>query len=83
LIVNLGNDQRLHPAPEPLLAPPEGHRWALLWSSESPRYGGSGAAEPESEEEGWRLPGKAAVFLEPRPRLPVESMEGLEEGENG
>jgi maltooligosyltrehalose trehalohydrolase len=84
LIVNLGNDQRLHPAPEPLLAPPEGHRWALLWSSESPRYGGSGAAEPESEEEGWRLPGKAAVFLEPRPRLPVDSMEeGLEEGEDG
>ncbi|HEV7516681.1 MAG TPA: malto-oligosyltrehalose trehalohydrolase [Thermoanaerobaculia bacterium] len=75
LIVNLGNDQRLTPAPEPLLAPPAGYRWGLLWSSESPRYGGSGTAEPESEEEGWHLPGRAAVFLQPRLRRPAESAE--------
>ena len=71
LIVNLGSDLRLSPAPEPLLAPPEDHRWGLLWSSESPLYGGSGAVEPESEEEGWRLPGQAAVFLRPLPIAPA------------
>jgi maltooligosyltrehalose trehalohydrolase len=72
LIVNLGNDQHLTPAPEPLLAPPSDCRWRLLWSSESPLYGGSGSTEPESEEEGWRLPGQAAVFLAPQP-LPTET----------
>jgi maltooligosyltrehalose trehalohydrolase len=75
LLVNLGNDQRLTPAPEPLLAPPAGYRWGLLWSSESPRYGGAGAAEPESEEEGWHLPGRAAVFLQPRLRRPLATSE--------
>src|SRR6185295_7727065 len=79
LIVNLGNDQRLTPAPEPLLAPPEGYRWGLLWSSESPRYGGSGTAEPESEKNGWHLPGRAAVFLQPRLRLPLEPIEESKE----
>src|SRR5581483_11533710 len=40
LIVNLGRDAALSVAPEPLLAPPEGCVWELLWSSENPRYGG-------------------------------------------
>ena len=26
--------------PEPLLAPPEGLQWEVLWSSEDPDYGG-------------------------------------------
>jgi maltooligosyltrehalose trehalohydrolase len=65
LIVNLGREIRLISAPEPLLAPPAGCRWALLWSSEDPRYGGSGTVEPESAEEGWRISGQAAVFLGP------------------
>jgi maltooligosyltrehalose trehalohydrolase len=73
LLVNLDIDLPLAPAPEPLLAPPEDRRWGLLWSSESPLYGGSGAVEPESEEEGWRLPGRAAVFLGPLPILTSES----------
>jgi maltooligosyltrehalose trehalohydrolase len=33
LIVNLGRDLLLGPAPEPLLAPVEGQAWQLLWSS--------------------------------------------------
>ncbi len=37
LIVNLGRDLLLGPAPEPLLAPVEGQAWRLLWSSEAPR----------------------------------------------
>jgi maltooligosyltrehalose trehalohydrolase len=64
LIVNLGMDLHLSPAPEPLLAPPEGIRWRLLWSSEDPAYGGSGTPEPESDT-GWRIPGHAALVLVP------------------
>src|SRR5215207_3116242 len=39
LVVNLGRALHLDPAPEPLLAPPEGRRWAVAWSSQDPRYG--------------------------------------------
>ena len=42
LIVNLGLERVLRPAPEPLLAPPAGASWRLTWSSEDPRYGGGG-----------------------------------------
>lgn len=68
LIVNLGMDLSLHPAPEPLLAPPDDRAWALLWSSEDPRYGGQGTTPPESEE-GWRLPGHAALVMRAAPRV--------------
>jgi maltooligosyltrehalose trehalohydrolase len=64
LVVNLGADLHLSVAPEPLLAPPEGRRWDILWSSESPKYGGAGTAALETEE-GWRIPGHAAVALIP------------------
>ena len=37
LLVNLGRDLILVPAPEPLLAPPECMRWEVQWSSEDPR----------------------------------------------
>ena len=66
LVVNFGAEVRLEVAPEPLLAPPEEHRWSVLWSSQDPAYGGSGAWEPETEA-GWRLPGEAAVLLKPEP----------------
>jgi len=64
LLVNLGLDLRLESAPEPLLAAPEGTRWRTLWSSEDPRYGGSGTP-PVTDDAGWRLPGRAAVVLGP------------------
>jgi maltooligosyltrehalose trehalohydrolase len=64
LVVNLGGDIDLVPAPEPLLAPPEGRAWALLWSSEAPAYGGDGALHPETDD-GWRLAGESAVLLGP------------------
>jgi maltooligosyltrehalose trehalohydrolase len=64
LLVNLGRDLHLEVAPEPLLAPPEGKEWALLWSSESPVYGTGGTAPVETEA-GWFLPGEAAVVLRP------------------
>jgi maltooligosyltrehalose trehalohydrolase len=60
--VNLGTDLDLVPAPEPLLAPPEGGRWRVLWSREGPQYGGAGALPPERED-GWHLTGHGAVVL--------------------
>jgi maltooligosyltrehalose trehalohydrolase len=64
LIVNLGRDLCLASVAEPLLAPPAGGRWRTAWSSEEPRYGGSGTAPVETEE-GLRLPGHAAIVLAP------------------
>jgi maltooligosyltrehalose trehalohydrolase len=67
LIVNLGCDLDLSPVPEPLLAPPWDHRWSLVWSSETVRYGGQGTAplRPDSE---WHIPGEAALLFSPVPR---------------
>jgi len=65
LLINLGHDLHLVPAPEPLLAPPEEARWTVLWSSENPRYGGNGAPPPDDEEKGWLIPGRAATVLRP------------------
>ncbi len=62
LIVNLGEDMRFDPAPEPLLAPPEEKRWQAIWSSEDPRYGGLGTP-PLDTKKNWQLPGRSAVAL--------------------
>jgi maltooligosyltrehalose trehalohydrolase len=64
LIVNLGPDLCLEPVPEPLLAPLEGRGWRILWSSESPEYGGGGTIPLETTSN-WILPGEAAVLLSP------------------
>jgi maltooligosyltrehalose trehalohydrolase len=64
LLVNFGVDLHLDPAPEPLLAPLDGMTWQTLWSSEDPRYGGSGTPRLDSEDN-WRIPGRAAVALSP------------------
>jgi maltooligosyltrehalose trehalohydrolase len=66
VLVNLGYDLHLNPAPEPLLAPPLGQRWRVLWSSEDPRYGGNGTPALETEDN-WRIPGQATVILAPAP----------------
>ena len=66
LVVNLGNDLHLNPAPQPLLAPPEGMQWNVLWSSEDPCYGGDGTA-PLDTPDNWHIPGQAAVVLHPGP----------------
>lgn len=63
-IVNLGTDLDLESVAQPLVAPPDGCRWAILWSSEAPQYGGSGAAELDTPH-GWRVPGEAATVLHP------------------
>jgi maltooligosyltrehalose trehalohydrolase len=64
LLLNLGIDLHLDPAPEPLLAPPADSGWSILWSSEDPKYGGVGTPPPDSEQN-WRLPGHSAVLLKP------------------
>jgi len=64
LLVNFGVDLHLDPAPEPLLAPPDGMTWQTLWSSEDPRYGGAGTPRLDSEDN-WRIPGHAAIALHP------------------
>lgn len=65
LVVNLGKDTQLNPAPEPLLAPPDGCFWQVVWSSEDPRYGGGGTPQVETEDN-WHLPAHAAVVLIPQ-----------------
>jgi maltooligosyltrehalose trehalohydrolase len=62
LLINLGLDTMLAPVPEPLLAPLPGTEWQVLWSSEDPRYGGTGAVAVENES-GWLIIGKSAVVL--------------------
>ncbi|HYO92507.1 MAG TPA: malto-oligosyltrehalose trehalohydrolase, partial [Pyrinomonadaceae bacterium] len=66
MLVNLGVDLNLNPAPEPLLAPPSGALWTLLWSSEDCRYDGSGTPPVETKNN-WHLPGRATVVLKPAP----------------
>jgi len=69
VIVNLGVDAELRPWPEPLLAPAEGNRWKLIFSSESPCFGGCGTA-PFEDEGNWVAPGNCTVVFatEPRPK---------------
>jgi len=64
LLVNFGERQVLHPASEPLLAPPLGYTWETLWTSESSRYGGAGSPITATVEQ-WILPGEATVALRP------------------
>jgi maltooligosyltrehalose trehalohydrolase len=64
LLVNFGERQILHPVSEPLLAPPLRHRWEILWTSESPRYGGAGTAVTATEEQ-WSLSAESAAAMRP------------------
>jgi maltooligosyltrehalose trehalohydrolase len=65
LLINLGRDLQLVPAPEPLLAPPASAWWQVLWSSEDPTYGVVGAPAPEDEAGRWQAPGESAMLLAP------------------
>ncbi|HMB07977.1 MAG TPA: malto-oligosyltrehalose trehalohydrolase [Isosphaeraceae bacterium] len=68
LVINLGRDLFPNPMSEPLMAPPPGKRWEVMWYSEHPRYGGCGAPPLEANNY-WRIPGRAAIVLRP---VPVE-----------
>jgi maltooligosyltrehalose trehalohydrolase len=69
VIVNLGHDVRRGSFPEPLLAPPEGTDWIVSWSSEDPRYGGTGTRDlwPDGA---WRISGEMTVVIAPGPQRP-------------
>jgi maltooligosyltrehalose trehalohydrolase len=63
IVVNLGSDLELKPAPEPLLSPPAERRWLHVLSSEDVKYGGSGFAPPYDEGK-WQLTARSAhVFV--------------------
>ena len=65
LLLNLDEDLELRPVPEPLLAPPASGDFQLTFSSEDPRYGGSGSGTPYQDGI-WRLPARSAlVFVAP------------------
>jgi maltooligosyltrehalose trehalohydrolase len=64
LVVNLGPDLGLNPAPEPLLAPPPGKVWRTVWSSEAYVYGGAGTPPLETGNN-WCIPAEASVALAP------------------
>lgn len=64
LLVNLGADILLEPAPEPLLAPPANRVWTVKWSSEDPAYGGTGMP-PVDGLVRTRVPGESALLLRP------------------
>lgn len=65
VIINFGNDLFLNPCPEPLLAPPTGTSWAVAWSSEDARYGGSGTP-PFTMTEKWIVVGHSAIIFIPQ-----------------
>jgi maltooligosyltrehalose trehalohydrolase len=67
IVVNLGPDLHVDPAPEPLLAPPVSGGWRLLLSTEHPRYGGTGTPPPDTNDN-WQIPGRCALVLAGSPQ---------------
>jgi maltooligosyltrehalose trehalohydrolase len=65
LLVNLGRDLHLDPAPEPLLAPVEGTLWRVMLATTDLKYGGCGTPQPDTKDN-WHIPGHAAVVLSPK-----------------
>lgn len=65
LVVNLGVQLFLNPAPVPLLGPPEEAAWETLWSTDDVNYGGNGTAALDTQDQNWIIPAQAAVVLRP------------------
>jgi len=62
LVINFGPLLELTHIPEPLLAPPLGKQWTLLWNSEHLEYGGTSAGFPVASD-GWHIAAEAAFLL--------------------
>jgi maltooligosyltrehalose trehalohydrolase len=62
MLMNLGRDMEWQPASQPLLSPPP-KGWRILWSSEDPKYGGTGTALLDIKR--LSVPGHATVVLAP------------------
>jgi maltooligosyltrehalose trehalohydrolase len=68
LVINFGPHLEMIHIPEPLLAPPRGQRWTLLWDSERLEYGGTSAAAPITSN-GWHIAEEAAFLFASNPAL--------------
>lgn len=62
MFINLNADLLLRSLSTPLAALPREFGWSLIWSSEDPRYNGSGTPCMETAN-GWCIPGRATVVL--------------------
>ena len=71
LLVNLDMDLHFKSIPEPLLAPPAGSGWQVLFSTEHPKYGGSGVYVPDGDGD-WNIPAESAIVL--TPRAPIKTI---------
>ena len=65
LLLNLGAECRLRSCSDPLMAPPAGYAWRIVWSSDDPIYGGDGTAPFDPAD--LRLPPHALLVLAPAP----------------
>ena len=81
LVVNLGRDLHLDPAPEPLLAPPRCASGRSLWSSEDPSTAAA-ARRRWMAKTNWRMPGECRVVLMPEDQVmnPLAREPGQREG---
>ena len=61
LLLNLGPELRPGSFSDPLLAPPAGRAWTIVWSSDDSRYGGDGTAPFDPTDP--RLPAHALLVL--------------------
>jgi maltooligosyltrehalose trehalohydrolase len=68
LLVNFGPYLEMLHIPEPLLAPPRGKQWTLLWNSERLEYGGISAMSPITPD-GWHIAEETAFLLASTPSL--------------
>ena len=68
LVVNFGAYLEMIHIPEPLLAPPRGKQWTLLWDSERLEYGGTSAMSPITSN-GWHIAEETAFLLGFNPSL--------------
>jgi maltooligosyltrehalose trehalohydrolase len=62
VFVNLGHDLARRSFAEPLVAPPLGRLWRVIWSSEHPAYGGGGTPPIEMVER-WHLPAATTIVM--------------------
>jgi maltooligosyltrehalose trehalohydrolase len=72
ILVNLGEDLVLDPAPEPLLAPRAGQSWQHVLTSDDVKYGGKGYALPHVDGV-WQLTAQSASVFKEEPVAPGES----------
>jgi maltooligosyltrehalose trehalohydrolase len=61
VVFNFGIDHFFDPSPEPLIAPPFGQVWGVMWSSEATIYGGYGH-RPIHKVGNWHITGRSAFI---------------------